>query len=355
MSRGPAAAGRRAGGAADPRYPRPVRPLALAIAVAAASQVAAAGGVVRVEHARPDRVRVPAGVFTMGVPTDDLEVLAAECQQTVLPPSVARIDPCDAWTASLGRRTHRAVWVDAFWIDVHEVTTAAYRACARAGGCDPAPLVVGDTRHLRDDLPVVNVTRAEALRYCAWRGGRLPTEAEWERAARGDDHRTWPWGQARRDGDFNHGKIREHVLGRLADVSVGVIRYWGDPDDSDGWLYAAPPGSLRWSRSPFGVHDLAGNVAEWVLDDFDVFGFLDLPAANPLRRGPPGSAPMTRGGSWRDPPFTARVDVPSFQSAVPYGGAFLRPLDDRTRSVSIGFRCVHGGAQPDDSAPPRAR
>jgi formylglycine-generating enzyme required for sulfatase activity len=311
------------------------------------------GRTVRVDHPEPARIRVSAELFTMGIDPDPehMELLLTECQQTV--GSDPRVDNCRLWFAALERRVHREVWVDGFWIDAFEVTTAEYRRCARAGGCDVGPLVSGDTRHLEDALPVVNVTRTEAQAFCVWRGGRLPTEAEWELAARGNDTvkplRAWPWGDEPRYDEFNHGKIREQVLRQLADVAPSneiTARGTGDPDDSDGWLYAAPPGSFRWSDSPYGVHDMAGNVAEWVLDDFDELGFIELPAANPLRVGPVGSPAMTRGGSWRDPPFAARVDVPSYQSG--FQNVFLPPLPD-TRSPSIGFRCVYGGATPDSS------
>jgi iron(II)-dependent oxidoreductase len=328
-----------------------VRPAAACLAILLLTGAGGGGRVVRVDHPEPLRVRVPGGWFTMGVPPDDVEVLLEECQQTVgiSPPS----DNCRLWFTALERRTHRDIWVDGFWIDTTEVTTEQYRRCARAGGCDVGPLVSGDTRHLGDALPIVNVTRVEAQAYCVWRGGRLPTEAEWEHAARGDDPRktpqTWPWGDDPRPGDFNHGKIRETVLRNLADVAPRTnppVRGTGDPDDSDGFMYAAPPGSMRWSDSPFGVHDMAGNVAEWVLDDFDELGFIEMAQANPVRIGPPGSPAMTRGGSWRDPPFAARVDVPSYQSGFQ---VVYRPIEPDTRSISIGFRCVYGGASPDSS------
>lgn len=336
---------------------------ALAATLAILLLTGGSGRTVRVDHPEHARIRIPATAalmgangelvssFTMGVDPDHMELLLEECQLTV--GSDPRVDNCRLWFQALERRLHRGVWVDSFWIDAFEVTTAEYRQCARAGGCEVGPLVSGDTRHLGDRLPIVNVTRSEAQGFCTWRGGRLPTEAEWELAARGNDAkkplRAWPWGDEPRHKDFNHGKIREQVLRQLADVAPSgdiTARGQGDPDDSDGWLYAAPPGSFPWSDSPFGVHDMAGNVAEWVLDDFDELGFIELPMANPLRLGPPGSPAMTRGGSWRDPPFAARVDVPSYQSGFQ---VIIPPPGPDTRSPSIGFRCVYGGATPDSS------
>ncbi|MBZ0233273.1 MAG: formylglycine-generating enzyme family protein [Deltaproteobacteria bacterium] len=274
----------------------------------------------------------------MGTAPDDVETLADACRQSV--GAVPGHDNCKEWIEALESRLPRKVWLDAFWIDRTEVTTADYRSCARNGACSVEPLLYGDLGHLADNLPMVNVTRSEAQQFCIWRGGRLPTEAEWERAARGDDFRTWPWGNEGRYADFNHGKNRDPVLRALADVGGPISRAWGDPDDSDGWRYAAPPGLMPWSESAFGVRDMAGNVAEWVLDDFDVLGFVDLPNTNPVRVGPAGSPAITRGGSWRDPPFAARVDVPSYQS----GYSTLPRIEPSTRSVSIGFRCVYSRA-----------
>jgi formylglycine-generating enzyme required for sulfatase activity len=261
---------------------------------------------------------------------------------------------CSVWGEALNRRGPRTVWVDGFTMDRTEVSQAGYRACVQDGHCSPVPLLSGAREHAGDRLPVVWVTRDEARVYCGWRGGRLPTEAEWEKAARGTDGRTWPWGEHGRDEHFDHGKPRDAVLQEAeavyrSRISLGE-RLLGDPDDSDGYRYAAPVGALPWSRGPYGAVDQAGNVAEWVADDWSDDGYDGLPLANPQRvvTGPTGA--ITRGGSWRDPPFLGRTDTPSYASAYDLGAA----LDRSTRAQHIGFRCVYGGALPDLGTPTAA-
>ena len=318
----------------------------LVIAALAAASPSASGGrggrLTRVEAPPPARAWVPSGAFIMGTSPEDLETLVAECQQAQSLRDVFQGDPCMIWVNVLAMRTPREVKIGGFWIDRREVTVREYRACVHAGACPLAPLLEGDPRYLADALPQVNVTKREAETMCRWRGGRLPTEAEWEKAARGTDARTWPWGDDpgpvdhdRRD-DFNHGRALVPAMAELDQVTrknAGNARVLGEPDASDGFELLAPPGSLRASDSPYGVSDLAGNVAEWVADAFSLEGLEGLPTIDPLRlpdRGRPSA--MIRGGSWRDPPFLGRVDLPH------YVGLHMQ---DETRTPYIGFRCVY--------------
>jgi formylglycine-generating enzyme required for sulfatase activity len=298
--------------------------------LAVASTGAARGKTVRVEFPEPTRVHVPAGRFTMGLPPGDVDVLLDECRLAVGAPNETRLDQCRSWGAALERRTHREVWVDGFWMDVTEVTGAAYRACARAGVCDVAPLVSGDVRHLGDALPVVNVTRAEAGVFCGWRGGRLPTEAEWERAARGDDNRTFAWGNGK---------------------PTPELACYGRKPGAKG-ATTSPVGSHPAGAGPYGHVDLTGNVWEWTADLYDPFAYRRPGAPD----GVPGSCSEileTQSQLRRNKQqgFTGRNPIPSVCERVLRGGAFnydaagLRASNrvhhpENWRMLVAGFRCA---------------
>jgi formylglycine-generating enzyme required for sulfatase activity len=310
---------------------------------ASEGETAGAGRIVRVERVA-DEVLVPAGRFAMGVSPDpgEIETFHALCHAALPPLPKSWGEPCREWIRELTQQEMREVYLDAFWIDRTEVTAAAYRACVEAGGCALEPLFAGDERHLAPELPMVNITWQEAETYCRWRGKRLPTEAEWEKAARGTDGRVWPWGNRERPEDFNHGQPLDATMQALRDEMYrqnrGDLTEWiGIPDAGDGFATAAPPGSYAWGEGPYGAVDQAGNVAEWVADLWSRKGYQDLPLTNPMRDVAADTAGqhVFRGGSWRHPEHLGRVDLRD---------PIMAELSASSRFAHVGFRCARGEA-----------
>jgi len=231
-------------------------------------------------------------MFDMG--SSDEEVLAAlvRCKREPLP------DRCDETTFANETPPHRER-AAGFWMARTEVTVAEYARCVSVGRCGPAGFEGGGQRFQRPTLPVTLVTFDDAQRYCAFRGGRLPTEAEFERAARGATRRRYPWGQT------YHPKLANH--GRL-----GV----DTTDASDGFAELAPVGSFPDGATPEGILDLAGNAAEWTADPF-----------TPDYGSPPTSERAVRGGSFAS-------------SAAFLRGAARVGKSPETREPTLGFRCV---------------
>ena len=220
------------------------------------------------------------------------------------------------------------VTLSAFWMDQLEVTNAMYALCVSAEACTPPQEVKSQRRpeyfHNLEfkDYPVIYVTWGQAQAYCEWAERRLPTEAEWERAGRGDDFRTFPWGENKADG-------------LLANFNMLV----GD---------TSRVGTYPAGASPFGVLDMAGNVAEWVNDfySFDYSALLEN-TLNPT--GPATNAGfnrVVRGGSLGDAEINIRVAkrssvLGSILSAPEGSSAYLG-----TASPRIGFRCAADDISP---------
>jgi formylglycine-generating enzyme required for sulfatase activity len=199
----------------------------------------------------------------------------------------------------------REIYVDAFYLDTFEVTVARYAKFLQATGSVRTPDQWDEADPERNaDVPVVGVDWHDADAYCRWAGRRLPTDAEWEKAARGTDARTYPWGSD----EPTDARAR---FGKTA------------PGPYQGGLAAV--GSHDAGKSPYAVQDLAGNVSEWVMDWFaDSFPRSDV--RNP--KGPEsGTGRVIRGGGWYDP-------GQRLKSALRFHANPEQRLDD------MGFRCA---------------
>lgn len=207
-------------------------------------------------------VYVPAGEFLMGSTSEDIDAAVAEC--------VAETGLSCEREWFVNELPQHTAYLDAFWIDQREVTNAQYRQCVDAGACKESDC--GENHDAKaPDQPVVCVSWDDAQAYAAWVGGRLPTEAEWEKAARGRDGRVYPWGNS--------------------------------PLDCDKAVYAAcadqplPVGTHPEGASTYGAEDMLGNVWEWVADWIDDEYYARSPERNP--QGPDsGDRRVWRGGSF---------------------------------------------------------
>ena len=212
-------------------------------------------------------------------------------------------------------RPAHTVFLDAFHADQHEVTVEEYASCVMEGAClapGQGELCNWDKTD-REDHPINCVSWYDAFRYCAWRGKRLPTEAEWEKAAGGTDERIYPWG----DG--------------APSCDVGVLMW---PHLGCGRIGTWPVGSKPEGASPYGLMDTAGNVWEWVADWYDDAFYAVSPFRNPIN-SEPGAYKILRGDSWY-------YSLPQVASRVTNRYRF-KPL---RWYPYVGFRCVRSSHDP---------
>ena len=224
---------------------------------------------------------VPGGVFQMGSAESD---------------SLAHFD----------EKPQHPVTLDAFWVDRTEVTNAQYKKCVQAGACKPSefPDSWGTNG---DDQPVVGVSWYDAGAYCQWAGAALPTEAQWEKAARGTDGHIYPWGD-------NAPTCELAVMVEGGQEGCGKKPAW-------------PVGSKPKGASPYGALDMAGNVGEWVQDWYDEHSYTAEAQTNPTG-ATKGTHKVLRGSSWYC--TDARCVRAAFRDAYP----------PEKRNTGMGFRCV---------------
>ena len=201
----------------------------------------------------------------------------------------------------------RQVYLKAFYIDRKEVSQEEYARFAKMTK-RPLPKIEvfedDQSKLLQPEFAAMSMTWDEAAAYCKWAGKRLPTEAEWEKAGRGEGKRKYAWGDT-----FMNGRANANVDG-----------------SEDGYRYLAPPGSFETGRSPYGIYDMTGNVAEWVADSYDEHYYQKAPYRDP--KGPEtGDLKVVRGGSWRETEHNTRL---SKRFAAKHW---------RT-DITIGFRCA---------------
>ena len=229
-------------------------------------------------------ILIPAGTFQMGC---DRSNRAESCNTSELP--------------------LHTVYLDAYYIDKYEVTNARYKACVDSGECTAPRSSSSWTRNpyygtvTYANYPVISVSWNQANTFCAWEGKRLPTEAEWEKAARGsNDTRKYPWGNS------------------VADSTL--LNYNSNIHDTTA------VGSYPAGASPYGVMDMAGNVWEWVNDWYQADYYYNSPDSNP--QGPAeGDSRVFRGGSW----FSYGTGVRSARRSSAHP-------DDT--DITLGIRCV---------------
>jgi formylglycine-generating enzyme required for sulfatase activity len=252
-------------------------------------------------------------------------------------------------TATGDEKPQLNVYLDAFWIDRTDVTVAQFERFTKATGYKTqAEISAGqnywarrggdvykpdetwasnvswqfpegplpqqsDGGHPSGTMPVVQVSWNDAVEYCKWAGRRLPTEAEWEKAARGIDGLIYPWGN-NFDGP------------RLNYCDSSCVNPWKDSTYDDGYSRTSPVGIFPSGASPYGVLDMAGNVWQWVKDFYDFTGFQSFPTANPPGVES-GLKHVLHGGSWYD--TVDRTRTTARWSLEPDG-----------RSDIVGFRCA---------------
>ncbi|MFN8412641.1 MAG: SUMF1/EgtB/PvdO family nonheme iron enzyme [Anaerolineales bacterium] len=207
--------------------------------------------------------------------------------------------------AGADEKPQHTVSLDAFWIDRTEVTNGMYAQCIKAGECNNPGTSQRAAKY--DDYPVAELRWADAKSYCVWAGARLPSEAEWEKAARGTDGRFYPWGN-----------------------ELDQTKYYIDPKPDYFSSLQKPVGSYPDGASPYGVLDMTGSVFEWVNDIYSPTYYAESPLLNPTGPLFGGSDHVFRGGNYVD------YDLRVFSRSIPVKSS----EPGWVLNVNVGFRCA---------------
>ena len=233
-------------------------------------------------------ILIPAGEFVMGAKDDDADAKANE-------------------------KPEHKVYLDAYYIYKHEVTYRQFKKFLNATGYKPVGNWSRGDKPERQDHPVMYITYPDAVEYCKWAKVELPTEAQWEKAARGSDGRKYPWGNEWDPEKCNNIELTDkNIMAKMADIhnKRGTV----------------PVGSIPGDISPYGVTDMGGNINEWCRDWYKSGYYKKSPAKNPS--GPPkGTEKSTRGGAWS-------MGSKRCRTTSRWSGSVESDLDD------YGFRCV---------------
>ncbi len=244
----------------------------------------------RIGKDKAEMVYIPEGAFIMG--SDDDNALA-------------------------GSKPAHEVYLDGFWIDKYEVTNAQFAQCVDAGYCyEPRDLSSATRKEYYKSIdyanyPVIHVDWNQAQAYCSWAGKRLPTEAEWEKAARGENALIYPWG---------------NEIPPVMPMQVGQFES-GDTVPVDDF----PDGA-----SPYGVFNMSGNVWEWTADQYDQYYYSKSPSKNP-KSVTGGNDYVVRGYSWAYPFSRYEITTRNFSYVL-------------NHTYDLGFRCAADDQQTKSGA-----